>query len=181
MKPAVFTVVVVILLFTGCSLNYGTVRDTESSVPEFIFTDTVFVRYENGAQSMKLNAAELEQYKDNNSVFARDVAFTTFSGAGKAETEGSCGYVSADSKTGQYTFFNSIRILNHVRDIQIFTERLHWNSKTEQLTGDRNGSLTVKHGNTTLTGTGFSASGISSRFTFEGPVTGAVIMQPDAK
>src|SRR5574344_2106237 len=172
-------ILAVISLFAGCSLNYVTTENTESTVPEFVFSDLVFNRYENGKLTMTSSAIKIEQYKNDNSTFARGLKFTTFQSDGTPDTEGYCSLLAADTGTEQYSFFNNIDILNHKRNIQIFAKNLHWDGKTEQLTSGKNDTLTMVKGGATLTGTGFSASAISDSFLFSGTVSGSITTKED--
>ena len=51
---------------------------------------------------------------------------------------------------------------------------MQWNSQTEQLTFAKEDEVHFTHGDLELSGKGFSASGVSGRFEFDGPVEGSI-------
>lgn len=171
--PVVF-VLTVISVLSGCSLNYEKAKDTESSIPEFIFTNVTFNRYEEGKLTIESSAVKIEQYKKGSATFAQGITFKTFNADRQIEAEGYCSLLSADPEIKQYTFFNNIDIVNHKLNLQIFAKNLHWNGETEQLTSGKNDAITLIRDNVTLTGKGFSASAVSNSFKFYGPVSGSI-------
>lgn len=170
MKSALLFIPVVLLF--GCSLKYGTTYQDESNVPEFIFTDATFTKYEDDAKKLNLSASVIEQYSEGNSMYAKDVSFQLLKKDGTIETEGFCGLLAANSDEEQYTLFDGITIKNQEEDLLVSADTLHWNGKSEQLTSSRNDMVSIKKGKTELHGSGFSASAVSKKFSFTGVITG---------
>lgn len=160
------------VLFTSCSLKYGTTYQDESNVPEFVFTDAIFSRYEDNSATMQLKATRLEQYADGKSMYAKDVEFKVFEKDGTTKTEGSCGLLASNSEDEKYALYDNIDINNIKDEMQVSADTLRWDGKTEQLISSRNDMVTLKKGSTVLHGSGFSASGISKKYSFTGVVTG---------
>lgn len=156
----------------GCSLKYDVNYQDESNVPEFVFTDANFNRYEDSKKTMSLKASRLEQYSDGKSMYAKDVAFSITNKEGEVTTEGSCSLLSSDSKDERYVLYDNIEIDNKKDDLKVSADTLRWDGKTEQLTSSRTDNVTIKKGKTTMQGSGFSASGVSKKFSFTGVVTG---------
>jgi LPS export ABC transporter protein LptC len=162
-------------LAAGCSLKYSDdVRNTEDSVPEFVFSDADFVRYENRRTTVSMHAQKLEQYKGGNKTYAENIHFTMHDKDGATDTEGSCGLLASDSQTQKYSLYNGIQIFNRSRNVRISADQLRWNGKNEQLTSSRNDTITIVKSGTTIRGSGFSASGVSNEFSFMGAVSGTV-------
>lgn len=161
-----------LFIFLGCSLKYSQSYQDESNVPEFIFTDTVYTKYEDDAKKLSLSAGVLEQYKEGNSMYARDVSFQLLKKTGEIETEGSCKLLSANSDEEKYTLYDDIKIKNFDENLEVTAGSIRWNGKSEQLTSSRNDMVTIKKGDTTMQGSGFSASAISKKFAFTGVITG---------
>ena len=163
-----------LFMFLGCSLKYSQSYQDESNVPEFIFTDAVYTKYEDDAKklSLSLSAGVLEQYKEGNSMYARDVSFQLLKKTGEIETEGSCKLLSANSDEEKYTLYDDIKIKNFDENLEVTAGSIRWNGKSEQLTSSRNDMVTIKKGDTTMQGSGFSASAISKKFAFTGVITG---------
>jgi LPS export ABC transporter protein LptC len=159
----------------GCSLKYSEdIRNAEDSVPEFVFSDADFTRYENKKNTVSMHARKLEQYKGGDKTYADDIRFVMKDKDGKVDTEGSCGLLAADSGTQKYSLYSNIQIFNHARSVRIHADQLRWNGKNEQLTSGRNDTITIIKEGTTIRGSGFSASGVSNEFAFTGAVSGTV-------
>lgn len=161
-----------LFIFLGCSLKYSQSYQDESNVPEFIFTDAVYTKYEDDAKKLSLSAGVLEQYKEGNSMYAQDVSFQLLKKTGEIETEGSCKLLSANSDEEKYTLYDDIKIKNFDENLEVTAGSIRWNGKSEQLTSSRNDMVTIKKGDTTMQGSGFSASAISKKFAFTGVITG---------
>ena len=161
-----------LFIFLGCSLKYSQSYQDASNVPEFIFTDAVYTKYEDDAKKLSLSAGVLEQYKEGNSMYARDVSFQLLKKTGEIETEGSCKLLSANSDEEKYTLYDDIKIKNFDENLEVTAGSIRWNGKSEQLTSSRNDMVTIKKGDTTMQGSGFSASAISKKFAFTGVITG---------
>lgn len=163
----------VLLTLSSCTLRYGQQVNSEGSVPELSFENVHMTRYEDAQPSLKLNASQIEQYK-NSSLYAKDAVFTTWDKNQNVETEGSCLLLGMDTKEERYTLFNNILIKNYSENMQIQADSLRWNEKTEQLTSGETDRVTISKEDIQLTGTGFSASGISRQYSFSGTVSGTV-------
>lgn len=161
--------------FVSCSLDYGKQVDVREVVPEFIFTNAHLERYEENKISADVNAGILEQYSDSTVSYAKDIEFTSFDKNGEIETEGSCGFLSADTKNEIYELYDNIKLFSKTQKSSFFADSLIWNSKTEQLISSQNDSVHIQRDDIDLYGNGFSASGVSSKFEFSGNVEGKII------
>lgn len=174
MKNIFFKIAILISLFSSCSLKYGTDLTEEEALPEFIFENSNFSRYNENVKTLELNANRLEQYKNGNSMYAKNVEFNIFDDNGALETTGSCGLMGADTNEKKYTLFDDIKISNQKDKLEISAQNLKWNGKTEQLISGLKDIVTIKKDNTELRGSGFSASGVTKSFSFTGSVSGSV-------
>lgn len=164
-----------LVLFSSCSLKYGVKVQDESNVPEFVFEGVDFNRYEDGKKTMSLDAEKLEQYKNGKTTYAKDLNFKLYNkDDNQVQSEGKCGYLSADTSNERYVLYDDIEINNKKDDVMVKAGSLKWNGKSEQLTSGRNDMVTIQKGDTVLKGTGFSASGVSKRFSFTGNVSGNI-------
>ncbi|MFA6938166.1 MAG: LPS export ABC transporter periplasmic protein LptC, partial [Treponema sp.] len=161
-------------LLSSCSLNYDQGTNTESSVPEFTFTNATFNRYENDKLTMELNALKLEQYKDDGATYGQNVNFTTWNKNQELETEGKCGLLNANTKDDIYTLFNDIVIKSYEQNMEIYAQNLKFNAKTEQLTSGASDKIQIKRDDINIEGRGFSASGVSRSFAFTESVNGSI-------
>lgn len=163
-----------LLLLTSCSLKYEDPVDVESKVPELVFENLVMSRYEDNAVTFQMSAGILEQYKDSNESFAKDIDFKSFEKDGTLSTEGSCGLLMTDTKKEIYEMYDDIKLSNHSENTNFYANVLKWDAKSEQLISSRGDMVKIEKDDTVIRGTGFSASGISKDFSFRGTVTGDI-------
>ena len=76
-------------------------------------------------------------------------------------------------KRRKYVLYDDIEINSKKDDMTVTADNLKWNGKSEQLTSGRNDIVSIKKGGTFIQGSGFSASGVSKKFTFTGVITGS--------
>lgn len=161
------------VFFASCSLKYENTAEVDSRVPEFVFQNTKMTRYENNAVTFQMNAEILEQYKNSNQTFAKNVNFTAYEDE-KISTEGSCGLLFADTDAEIYTLYDEIQLFNRSEGMNFFANVIKWNAKSEQLTSGRGDVVKIEKDDAVIRGTGFSASGIGKTFSFKGNVTGEI-------
>ena len=158
----------------SCSLKYDQTVNAEETNPEFVFTHAKMIRYKKGEESVKVFADSIEQYKDSDITYGKNVSFTTYDDEQKVETEGSCGYLYADSENEIYELYDGIKLYNKAQNTNFFANMLKWNGKTEQLTGGKRDNAKIEKDGTVIYGTGFSASGVSKTYSFSGTVSGEI-------
>lgn len=164
----------VIFSLSCCSLDYGKAETSEDVIPELSFTDANFNRFEDNRQTMHVQAEKIEQYKNEDSSYARKVQFKTWNKQGELDTEGSCGLVAADSKNEQYNLFDSISVKLYGQNLRLVAENLRFNGKTEQLTSGKYDTVSIERDDVSVSGKGFSASGVSRSFAFASNVGGTI-------
>lgn len=166
-------VLLISLLSVSCSLKYSEGLSVDEVIPEFSFSNSVMTRYENKKKKLEMNVGQLEQFKDGNSMYAKDVVFSLFEDD-DVSMEGSCTFLGANTKTEIYELYESIKIYRKKDDMKISGRSFHWNGKSEQLTAGRNDTVTVEKDGMVVRGSGFSASGVSSSYIFNSIVTGNI-------
>ena len=165
----------------GCSLKYSeSQKNVDAEVPEFVFANADFSRWEKNQKMLSMRAHTLEQYKGGG-TYADSISFTAYDDDGNAETAGSCGLVAFDAKQKIYSLYDGIELTNEPRDVRISANELRWDGNTEQLTSRRTDTITMEKNGTVVRGSGFSASGVSNRFVFTGAVSGTVETDEDAE
>ena len=167
------------LLFFSCSLDYGAEVSVKDKVPEFVFTNTHFTRYENSKKSIEFTADAMEQYASDRSSYAKNAKFLTMDSSGNTETSGSCNLISLNTKKEIYTLYDKIILKNHTDNIEIIAENLKWNAKTEQLTSGADEYVELRKDDIEIYGKGFSATGINLAFSFKSDVQGTIIQETE--
>ncbi len=137
------------------------------------------VRCDDNKVTFEMAAGVLEQYKKSSETFAKDVSFKSYDDDGTVSTEGECGLLFSDTDKKQYQLYDDIKLYNRSENTNFFAEILRWNEKTEQLTSGRGEMVKVERDGTVMRGTGFSASGISKKFSFRGTVSGDIETKSD--
>ena len=167
------------VLSFSCSLKYAETVNSEDKVPEFVFEDTKLVRYENMKPTLEVTAGTLEQYKNSNETYGKDISFVSYDDKGKPETEGSCGIIFADTGRKLYELYDNIELYNEPEKMRFQAEVLKWDGRTEQLTSGRSDMVKIEKDDTIMRGSGFSASGVSKTFSFRGNITGTIETDDD--
>ena len=72
---------------SSCSLKYDEAVNAEEKNPEFVFYNTKLTRYESNKKKAEVNTEYLEQYKNSDATYAKNVNFQTIDKEGKLETE----------------------------------------------------------------------------------------------
>ena len=170
----IFRLFLFTFLISSCSLKYSESINSEDKVPEFVFENTKLVRYENNKPTLELSAGTLEQYKESDETYGKDVSFTSYDDEGKVETEGSCGIIFADTGKKLYELYDDINLYNSSEKMRFNASALKWNGRSEQLTSGRGDMVKIEKDDTIMRGSGFTASGISKTFSFRGNITGTI-------
>ena len=166
--------ILVSLCFLSCSLKYDEAVNAETVNPEFIFYNTKITRFEDGKKSVEIQAENIERYKNSEVIYGKQIDFSTFDKKQALEMEGSCGYLFSDTENEVYELYDGIKMFSNKQNTNFTADILRWNSKTEQLTSGRNDMVRLEKDGTVIIGSGFSASGISGKFTFTGSVSGDI-------
>lgn len=173
MKKTLFFVIILCSL-CSCSLKYAQTPKVEDEIPEFVFEGTKMTSYEKNAKKTEIQAEVLEQYKNSSQSYAKGIEFSAYDDDGKLSSEGSCGYLFADTKKEIYQLYENINVHNYSDDTKFSADALKWNGKSEQLTSGKSDSVKVEKDNTVIIGSGFSASGVSKTYKFTGAVSGTI-------
>ena len=164
-------------IFFSCSLNYGTEKTSEETVPEFSFLNSNYNKYEENKLSIEMKAKKMEQYKTNGDTYAESVVFKTYNDDGTVDTEGSCNLLSSNTKTKKYSLFDNIEINIYDQEMILFATSLYFNGTTEQLTSSQTENVLIKKKDTEIEGIGFSASGVSKKYAYASNIKGKIISE----
>ena len=159
---------------SSCSLDYNQGTNSEAAIPEFLFSNATFNRYEDNRLTMSLEALQLEQYKSDGATYGQDVSFKTWNKKNELDTVGTCGLLSANTKDKIYTLFNNIVLKSNTQNVEIYADNLKWDGNSEQLTTGVTDKVSIKRDDVYIEGRGFSASGVSRSFAFSQPVSGTI-------
>lgn len=168
----------------ACSLDYGTNEINESSSPDFIFYNNTFYRVENNIPRVKVEAALLEQYVDEEMLYGKNVSFSVFNSNKEKEIIGFCNYLRANTEIEEYQFYENVQLQSYQQNIEIFSNSLRWNNKAEIISTEKNQPVTLIFGGlessstdstkTIVEATGFRLSISDVSYSLSGPIKGSM-------
>ena len=174
MKRTAFVLSALLPLFFSCSLDYGNNVSVKDKVPEFVFKNIHFTRYENSKKSMEMNCDNMEQYANDKSCYAKRASFVTMDESGQTETSGRCNLLAIDTKKEIYSLYEKIHITNNLQKMEIIADNLKWNAKTEELASGIDDYVELVRDDVQIYGKGFSASSVDFSFRFNEKVSGTI-------
>ncbi|MBO4438022.1 MAG: LPS export ABC transporter periplasmic protein LptC [Spirochaetaceae bacterium] len=168
-------------LFVSCSLDYGTQNEQQKRIlPEMILSDVNFARIEKFEETATLQAATLEIFKEDDTIYGNDVSFKSYDNK-KVTATGSSEFIKIDNRTSTYLLLGNTNINSIKNGITINSENLKWNDKTSQLTSDDTSVVTIhklpdakNNSSLTVTGSGFAFSALSLNYVFNGKVNATI-------
>lgn len=183
MKPFISSILLFLMLsLCSCSLDYSVRQAENEGSPEFVFTDASFSRIEDGKNILTLNADVIEQYISDGTMYGKGLTFKAFNKDGSVSVRGSCSLFSGNTDSGEYYFLDNVELESFTHDMLLSSSDVFWNNRTNQLvSSDKTPVSVVKKGESDvfITGERFSASGFSSSYIFDGPVSGTIITGDD--
>ncbi|NLL99851.1 MAG: LPS export ABC transporter periplasmic protein LptC [Treponema sp.] len=191
-KSVIFALCLVIFFTFSCSLKYEQDEEYSEDAPEFTFTGLQMNRLEDGRLSAVLEAAKLEQYRNEDAMYAKNVVFTLYDENNKITVTGSCGLIVADMVKKEYSLFSDVDVMSHDQNISVKGQNVHWSEKTEQLICGKDDLVIIGNGGGNygdeyasakkqssiriqIEGKGFSASGVSMSYKFDDEVSGTIL------
>lgn len=174
----------------ACSLSYKVEEPQVDHIPELVFTEVEYLSYEDGRVRMQMGSTQLEQYRDDNALYGKDVSFSTYNQDGDLSAQGHSQMIAVNSTDQQYSFLGDVFIDSLQEDLVVRAQSLHWDGIDQQLTSGVRDTLELVRGSSSggddrqdgeatsrieLAGTGFSASAVSRSFQFSGGVSGVIV------
>lgn len=174
----------------SCSLDYSQNNPDQSSAPEFVFNDLTITKTENGIITAEVKGESLEQYREEDASYAKNISFKLFENNKLIKLEGNCGLLSVDNKKDVYSLFDQVNITSYEQNMIIQANCLKWNNQSEQLTSSLYDEVTItnnipsrdsaKHSKSknstssdmTISGKGFAASGVTQTYSFSNTTLG---------
>lgn len=145
-----------------------------------ILSDVNFARIEKFEETATLQAATLEIFKEDDTIYGNDVSFKSYDNK-KVTATGSSEFIKIDNRTSTYLLLGKTNINSIKNGITINSENLKWNDKTSQLTSDDTSVVTIhklpdakNNSSLTVTGSGFAFSALSLNYVFNGKVNATI-------
>jgi LPS export ABC transporter protein LptC len=163
------------LLFSGCSFDYGESTSDTSGQPDVVMNDVEYVRVRDGFPQVRFKADVAERYEDAQSMKLEQFTFEQFESRGeKVNAIGSAGTASIDLNSGNIQMDEGVRIDVESEDLSIATKSLSWQDKERVLAGGETEVVDISRSDgTSFTGWGFSANARQRTWAFSQGVEGS--------
>jgi LPS export ABC transporter protein LptC len=172
----IFVIILLVsFLMLGCSFDYGEGNGEGSGLPDLVMNDVEYVRVRDGDPQVKFRAERAERYEDRQLMELRNFSFEQFSSRGEEiDSTGKAAAARVELDSGNIGISGGVSLSVDSEDITIETERLDWQDKERQLSGDPEAPVRIfKDDGTSFQGWGFTANTQSRRWEFTGPVGGS--------
>ncbi|MBQ4330917.1 MAG: LPS export ABC transporter periplasmic protein LptC, partial [Spirochaetaceae bacterium] len=130
----------------ACSLSYKVEEPQVDHIPELVFTEVEYLSYEDGRVRMQMGSTQLEQYRDDNALYGKDVSFSTYNQDGDLSAQGHSQMISVNSTDQQYSFLGDVFIDSLQEDLVVRAQSLHWDGIDQQLTSGVRDTLELVRG-----------------------------------
>ena len=178
-KPALTAALLVCAVLSSCSLKYDEGESTEDDSPELEFVNVDYKKYEDKVMTSQIKADALEQYKSDDTAYAKNASFKSWNKKAELVAEGSCGYLGLDSDREVYVLFDDIYIDNVEQEFRLEAQSLKWSGKSQMLVSGKDDEVRLERDDVVVTGSGFSASADTRTFEFANPVSGVITTSDD--
>ncbi|OHD17588.1 MAG: LPS export ABC transporter periplasmic protein LptC [Spirochaetes bacterium GWD1_61_31] len=167
------------LLLAACSLDYGSLDDDASTLPDTIVFDFRHTVVRNGRILYKLEAEKAEKWEKEGRFAMEGVTFT--------EYDPHDGHIVANGHADRGSFYvetESADLSGNVffaapgDDITVTTGNLSWNGENRTLSSQLDTITTLSDGASSLSGAGFAADARTRSFIFQETVNGRFV--PDS-
>jgi LPS export ABC transporter protein LptC len=169
------------LLVPGCSFDYGERGGEDTGLPDLVMNDVEYVRVRDGDPQVRFQAERAERYENQQLMELRNFSFEQFSNhGGEIDSSGRAAAARVELDSGNIGISGGVSLSVDSEDITIETERLDWQDKERQLSGDPEAPVRIfKDDGTSFQGRGFRANTRSRNWEFTGSVGGSYIHEDD--
>ncbi len=171
-----FGIILLILLLTGCSLDYREAileEELAENIPEMVLVNFRHVVVKNGVKAAMVEAERAEDYSKKHEIMIRDVHFIEYSMDGSIVNEGWADRALYNEDTGDAVIEGDIFVKSNKQKGNIIAEKLYWKDKERELKGDPEEEVVMKkEDGSFVRGRGFIADFNTKSFRFLKDVSG---------
>ena len=178
-RPTLIVALLVCAVLFSCSLKYDEDESTDGDSPELEFVNVDYKKYEDKVMTSQITADALEQYKSDDTAYAKNASFKSWNKRSELVAEGSCGYLGLDSDREVYVLFGDIFIDNVEQEFRLEAQSLKWSGKSQMLVSGKEDEVRLERDDVVVLGSGFSASADTRTFEFSNPVSGIITTSDD--
>jgi LPS export ABC transporter protein LptC len=179
--PVIIFLLFTVLLFPGCSFDYGSTLSGGEDNPDIIMNDVEYVRVRDGDPQVRFKAELAERYEESQIMELKKFSFEQFERhSGEINAAGSAGMAHVELDSGNIDLAGGVTLAVESEDIVIETGKLAWKDKERDLSGDVSDEVKINRANgTSFSGWGFSANSRSRSWGFSGGIRGTYIHDDD--
>ncbi len=172
-----------LVFFVGCSLDYSAIYVTESmseALPDSILYEFTHTSVKNGLPVFRLSAAEAYIYNKKEETRLVGVLFQEFDDNGNMSTEGQADEAVFFTKTENAEFWGDLSFYSIAEESNFSTAYLYWNNQEKKLTGREDAPVLIhKDSGTEILGIGFETEARTRIVTFSGKVSGKYVFEEE--
>jgi LPS export ABC transporter protein LptC len=176
MKNFCRALIVFLLIFSGCSFDYGVSSGEGRGRPDIEMDEVEYTRVRNGDPLVRFRADKAERWEERRTMELENFSFEQFENHGDINAQGNAGTASVELDSGNIELENGVIIEVDSENLTIETGRLSWQDKERILSGPEAGAVIIRRSDGTFfTGQGFTANARSRAWEFTGEVSGTYI------
>lgn len=180
---SLFCLFLVLVLISGCSLNYEEDKLTDTlgeEVPDTVLFGFVQTKVTNGIPEIRVYGSRAESYGKKKQTILSDVLFQEYDKAGDLITEGKADSVVYYTESEDAEIRGNIDFYSKKEDAGVSGEYLYWNNEEDTLSSKPATPIRMeKKDGTYIEGKGFSTKVKEKSVVFSGDVQGLWVDEED--
>ncbi|MDD3823554.1 MAG: LPS export ABC transporter periplasmic protein LptC [Sphaerochaetaceae bacterium] len=168
-NTVVILVLLSVLVCTSCSFapQDAVASGRPARFPDMHLFETRYVLGLEGSDPIKIEAKEIELYREAQQAYITDATFHQESTAGETLFSGSFGSAVVDTENNDMTLSDGVTIRNHRERFNITADELTWNHAQQTVRAEADSLVTIMwKEHDILRGTGFHGDFASATFEF---------------
>ncbi|MDR0302765.1 MAG: LPS export ABC transporter periplasmic protein LptC [Treponema sp.] len=166
-----------LILFLGCTFDYGEKESSDEELPGLIMENVEYVRVRGADPKAKFQADRAERYDKQGVMRIQNLIFEQYGGRGEEiNAQGIAGYASVEIDSGDIFMDQNVRIEVETEDIIIETNQLEWKDEPHILSTPEDNEVNIYQENgTSFTGVGLYVEARRRQWEFKGYVNGLFV------
>ncbi|MCL2209393.1 MAG: LPS export ABC transporter periplasmic protein LptC [Treponema sp.] len=160
MKKNITGFLFILILFAGCTFDYGGKGSEEDALPEIVMVNVEYVRVRSAGPLARIQAERFERYEKQSMMKMQEVTFEQYSENGeKVNIYGTAGRASLNIESGDIFMDDNVNLEIKSEDIILETYQLEWQDESKNLySGENDDVFIFRENGTKFTGTGLHAN-----------------------
>jgi len=180
-KAVVFINLFMLILFFGCTFDYGEKEPSSEEQPGLVMENVEYVRVRAADPKARFQAERTERYEKQGVMRIQNLTFEQYGERGnEINAMGSAGYASVEIQSGDIFMDQNVKIEVETEDITIETYQLEWRDEPHILSTPEENEVNISQDNgTRFTGTGLYVETRKHQWEFKGYVDGLFVHEDE--